>query len=80
MNTTCRRKSRCNTVRWNELTDFERKTILGFVGADVVGKLAAWHLLYHRPSEHFRGPKWFWFLTSLINGFGPLAFFAFGRK
>ncbi|WP_027012327.1 PLDc N-terminal domain-containing protein [Corynebacterium freiburgense] len=76
----CAKKSACKSIAWNKLTGAERSSILGFAAFDIIGKLAAWHLLYHRPAENFRGPKWLWFLISLVNGIGPVAFFTLGRK
>ncbi|MDO5077444.1 hypothetical protein [Corynebacterium sp.] len=53
--------------------------VIAYASADIVGKLAAWHVLYHRPSRQFRGPKWAWFLATLVNGIGPYALFKYGR-
>jgi hypothetical protein len=36
--------------------------------------------LRRRPSAEIRGSKPWWFLASFIDIFGPLAYFAFGRK
>ncbi|HTO01493.1 MAG TPA: PLD nuclease N-terminal domain-containing protein [Microthrixaceae bacterium] len=36
--------------------------------------------LVGRPSSTVRGPKWLWFLTYFVQPFGPLAYFAFGRR
>lgn len=36
--------------------------------------------LRRRTSAQVRGPKPLWYAVSFVNFFGPLAYFAFGRK
>ncbi len=54
---------------------------LGLVAAtEVVAKIAALRDIAKRPAEQVRGPKWAWALAQAVNGFGPAAYFAFGRR
>ena len=39
-----------------------------------------WADLAKRPADKVRGPKWLWAVLSLVNGFGPGAYFMLGRK
>ena len=38
--------------------------------------------IYRRPAEEINGSKWLWSAVALVNfmGFGPIAYFVFGRK
>ncbi|PJJ44646.1 phospholipase D-like protein [Glutamicibacter mysorens] len=42
--------------------------------------VAALRDLYKRPAEQVKGPKPAWAAASLISFFGPIAYFAFGRR
>ncbi len=66
---------------WNGLSPRERTWVAGAAAVDLSLKAAAWHFLYHSPAQRIRGPKWVWVpVTTFINTFGSLAFFAFGLK
>lgn len=65
-----------------EFTDLPTGARIGLgvsVAAELGAKIAAWVDLSRRPAEHVRGPKWVWALAQFINGFGPAAYWAFGR-
>lgn len=54
---------------------------LGLVAAvEVAAKIAALRDIARRPADQVRGPKWVWSMVQAINGIGPAAYFAFGRK
>jgi len=36
--------------------------------------------LRRRPASEINGRKWFWVIVALIQPFGPIAYFIFGRK
>lgn len=42
--------------------------------------VAALRDLYKRPAEQVKGPKPAWAAASLINFFGPITYFTFGRR
>lgn len=57
-----------------------RVSLLLGVAAEVSAKIAAWVDLSRRPADRVRGPKWAWAVAQFINGFGPAAYWSFGRK
>ena len=67
--------------RWQDLPEGARKAI-AIVGSAQAALLASAMIdLVRRPSSQVRGGrKWAWFPVILINGVGPLAYFAFGRR
>lgn len=42
-------------------------------------KLAAARDIQRRPADQIRGRKWLWSLALLVNTFGPLGYFRWGR-
>lgn len=48
--------------------------------AELSAKVGMYRDLAQRTADKVRGPKWAWVLASFINGFGPAAYFAVGRK
>ncbi len=66
--------------KWKDLTPVQR--VLVIVGAVVQLTLLALAQrdLSTRPAEQVRGPKAVWRVVTLINFFGPLAYFCCGRK
>lgn len=66
--------------QWSELPVPARVAIVT-AGAMQVGLLMAAQIdIGTRPAEQIRGPKIVWRLISLINFFGPLAYFTRGRR
>lgn len=47
---------------------------------EITAKIGTWVDLSRRPADQVRGPKWAWVAASFINGFGPAAYWSFGRK
>lgn len=66
-------------LKWRDLPSWARGLIVAAGVVEVVLLAAANIDLARRPAEQVRGPKMCWRLVSLINFFGPLAYFRFGR-
>jgi hypothetical protein len=66
--------------KWSELSSRNRRliTIAGAVEV-VLLALALWDIK-RRPAEQINGPKWMWRALAFVNFFGPVAYFAFGRR
>lgn len=66
--------------RWGDLAPGGRVgVVLG--GAVQLGLLAAVLLdLRRRRPDELNGPRWAWLLASFVNGVGPIAYFALGRR
>lgn len=58
----------------------KRNSLIAAALAELTLKLAAAVDLHRRPAEQVRGPKRLWALLLLVNLFGPLAYFGFGRR
>ena len=66
--------------KWDDLTDTQRAGF-GLLGAVQLGLLVAAQIdLTRRTDEQVNGPKAVWRAVTLINFFGPLAYFAVGRR
>lgn len=67
--------------RWQDLSRGARKAIT-IIGSAQVGLLASALVdLVRRPTAQVRGGrKWIWLPVVLVNGIGPLVYFAFGRR
>jgi hypothetical protein len=54
---------------------------IGALAAVELGaKVAAARDIQRRPADQIRGSKLFWRLTLLVNTFGPLSYFIWGRR
>jgi hypothetical protein len=65
---------------FKDLSTAARVSIIAAVVLELAGKIASWVDLSRRPAGSVRGPKWVWALAQLINGVGPAAYWAFGRR
>lgn len=65
---------------FNDMSTVTRVSLIAGVLVEVAGKIASWVDLSRRPAEAVRGPKWVWALAQFINGLGPVAYWAFGRR
>lgn len=67
--------------RWQDLPEGARKAIAIVGSVQAVLLASAMIDLVRRPASQVRGGrKWAWFPVLLINGIGPLTYFAFGRR
>ena len=58
-----------------------QRAMMGLAALVQLGLLAAAQIdLLRRPAERVRGSKWGWRAATLVNFFGPLAYFFFGRR
>lgn len=74
----CARKR--SKPKFSELTNAQQIAVVG-LGVVQVGLLLAAELdIQRRPRDQVTGRKVWWRLICLINFFGPLAYFRFGRK
>lgn len=67
-------------TEFNDLSTPARISLLAGVAAELAAKIGAWVDLYRRRADKVRGPKWAWALAQFINGIGPAAYWAVGRK
>ncbi len=68
------------STRWSDLTDTQ-KFAVGFLGAvELVLLVAALMDIRRRPEEEIHGSKRMWTGLAFIEFFGPIAYFAFGRR
>ena len=71
------------TGRWSDLSDRNRKLIIGAAIAEGILKIAVLIDIRRRPASQIRGSKRLWIIAAiLVNsaGIGPLSYFAFGRR
>jgi bacteriorhodopsin len=66
--------------RWSDLSRPQQRAIIGAGVVQLLLAAAALLDLRRRPSEQVRGSKKLWAVAALVNFFGPLAYFAFGRR
>lgn len=57
----------------------QRVLIVSLGLAELGLKLAAARDIQRRPTDQIRGSKWLWRLALLVNTFGPLGYFRWGR-
>lgn len=65
---------------WAELSPRTRRLILVLGGVELALLVAAQVDLARRPADQVSGSKSKWRLLTLVNFFGPLAYFLRGRK
>lgn len=66
--------------RWSEMTPRARRAIAGLAVVQIALAVAAWTDLARRRPEDVRGSKRSWALAVLVNFFGPIAYFRWGRR
>ncbi|MFZ2049961.1 MAG: PLDc N-terminal domain-containing protein [Solirubrobacteraceae bacterium] len=57
----------------------QRAVIVSLGLAELGLKLAAARDIQRRPADQIRSSKWLWRLALLVNTFGPLGYFRWGR-
>jgi hypothetical protein len=72
--------SRGSRKRWRELSERQRRAIVGSGAVQLILLVVALADLWRRPPGQVNGPKPLWLAISLVNFVGPLAYFAFGRR
>ena len=66
--------------RWSDLTTGQQRAIIVGAAVEVVVTGIALRDLARRPSAQVRGPKAAWVLSFVVQPFGPLAYYAMGRR
>jgi len=66
--------------KWSDLTPHQKRAV--YIGGAVEAVLtsAALRDLARRPAGEVRGPKLAWVLAFTVQPFGPIAYFAAGRR
>jgi len=65
---------------WSDLTQAQRRAVYLGGAVESVLTIAALRDLARRPAGGVRGPKAAWVLACAVQPFGPLAYFAVGRR
>jgi hypothetical protein len=66
--------------RWSDLSVAQRRLLVTAAAGEAALKIAALIDIQRRPASQIRGPKALWRAAMVINLFGPLSYFAVGRK
>ena len=66
--------------RWSDLTVGQQRAVIVAGAVEVVVTVLAVADLASRPSAEVRGSKAAWVLSFIVQPFGPLAYFAMGRR
>jgi hypothetical protein len=69
-----------NKSKWSDLSESQKRAI--YVGGAIESVLTTYAIrdLVKRPSSGVRGPKVAWVLAFFVQPFGPIAYFAAGRR
>jgi hypothetical protein len=65
--------------KWSDLSPAQQRVIIVGGVIEVVVTAVALRDLARRPASSVRGSKLAWVLSFVVQPFGPLAYFAFGR-
>lgn len=66
--------------KWSDLSDRNRRLIIVAGVFEACLKAAMLIDIRRRPASQIRGSKWLWRPLAAVNFFGPVAYFAFGRR
>lgn len=66
--------------RWSELSRGQRRAVVALGAAQLSLQAAALIDLARRPAAEVDGDKRVWAAVTFVNWFGPLAYFARGRR
>ena len=66
--------------RWSSLTPTQQRAIIVGAAIEIVVTALALKDLARRSSSQVRGPKAGWALSFVVQPFGPLVYFALGRR
>src|SRR3954447_5905090 len=65
---------------WGDLSPTQRKVVVAGAAAELAVTTWALRDLRGRPADGVRGPKALWVASFAVQPFGPLAYFAVGRR
>jgi len=65
---------------WGDLSPTQRKLVVVAATAELAVTTWALRDLRGRPAEGVRGPKGLWVAAFAVQPFGPLSYFAVGRR
>jgi len=66
--------------KWSELTPRQQRAVKVGGAIEAVMTVAALADLARRPAEEIRGTKTAWVLALFVQPFGPITYFAVGRR
>jgi hypothetical protein len=66
--------------KWGEMSPRRRKLIIAGGVGEACLKAAMLIDIKRRRASQIRGSKWLWRPLALVNFFGPVSYFAFGRR
>jgi hypothetical protein len=66
--------------KWSDLSERQRNAIKVLALAELTLKIAMLIDIRRRPASLIRGPKRLWRAAAAVNTFGPVSYFAFGRR
>lgn len=65
---------------WGDLSAAQRTAVVAAGAVELVVTASAMRDLTRRPAGAVRGPKALWAASMAVQPFGPLAYWAFGRR
>ncbi len=66
--------------KWSDLTPTQQRAVVLLGAVEVILTAAATVDVLRRDASHVRGPKALWVSAFVVQPFGPIAYFAAGRK
>lgn len=66
--------------KWSDLTPRQKRAVYVSGAVETVLTVAALRDLANRPADEIRGSKASWALSFLVQPFGPITYFAAGRR
>ena len=66
--------------KWSDLTPYQQRAVYIGGAVEAVLTVAALRDLAGRPADEIRGTKAAWVLAFFVQPFGPIAYFAAGRR
>ena len=66
--------------KWSDLTESQKRAVYVGGAIETVMTIAALRDLARRPADQVRGSKIAWTLSFVVQPFGPMTYFAFGRR
>jgi hypothetical protein len=66
--------------KWKDMSARGRVGVILLAAGQLALKTLAWRDLTKRPADQVRGPKAIWYLGTLVNFFGAVAYLLVGRR